>query len=179
MSPSNGSFLNYSSNVPYGPSNYQVKIEKLLSDFDSHQENRLSSLVTQIKQQQDKVINKINTLRKVVSNKFGNAPTRDIAKNSMVHANVVSHNHQESGVPPNKRIIKNSSKLFYPKYQAHSSLGEENRNSFSPKRVHFVNTITIVKNEDKPKETGYSESSAIDSDDPNFVVEDVKMVEKE
>ncbi|GKC93111.1 hypothetical protein Tco_1158553 [Tanacetum coccineum] len=71
----------------------------------------------------------------------------------MVHANVVSHNHQESGAPPNKRIIKNSSKLFYPKYQAQSSLGEENGNSFSLKRVHFVNTITIVKKEDELKKT--------------------------
>ncbi|GJY39383.1 hypothetical protein Tco_0425747 [Tanacetum coccineum] len=71
----------------------------------------------------------------------------------MVHANVVSHDHQDSKVFPNKRIIRSPSKLFSPKYQAQSSLGEEN----------FVNKITIVRNEDEPKETKILEYCAIDS----------------
>ncbi|GJX50075.1 hypothetical protein Tco_0276920 [Tanacetum coccineum] len=178
-SPSNGSFSTYSSNVPYGPPNYHAKIKRVLSNFDYHQENRLSSLRTQLKQQQDEVINKINTLWKVVSDKFDNATTRDIDKNSMVHANVVSHNHQESRAPPNKGIIKNPSKLFSPKYQAQSSLGEENGNSSSSKRVYFVNTITIVRKEDEPKGTRILKSNAIESENRNFAVEDDKMIEKE
>ncbi|GKB01148.1 hypothetical protein Tco_0829192 [Tanacetum coccineum] len=60
----NGSFSTYSSNVPHGSSNYQSKIKGVLFDFDSHQENRLSSIGTQLKQQQDEVIIKINTLWK-------------------------------------------------------------------------------------------------------------------
>ncbi|GJV66821.1 hypothetical protein Tco_1482330 [Tanacetum coccineum] len=68
----------------------------------------LSSLGTQLKKQQDEVINKINTLWKVVLEKFDNAPTHGIAKNSMVQANVVSHDPQGSGELPNKGIIKNS-----------------------------------------------------------------------
>ncbi|GKD63226.1 hypothetical protein Tco_1305334, partial [Tanacetum coccineum] len=52
-----------------------------------------------------------------------------------------------------KGIIKCPSKLLSPKYQAQPSLGDEGRNSSSPKRVHFVNTITIIRKEDEPKET--------------------------
>ncbi|GJZ21654.1 hypothetical protein Tco_0558693 [Tanacetum coccineum] len=78
----------------------------------------------------------------------------------------------------NKEIIKILSKLFSLRYQAQSSLGEENRNS-SPKRVHFVNIITIVRKEDEPKETEILESCAKDTDDCNLVVEAEKTIEKE
>nr|GEV71321.1 MAK10-like protein [Tanacetum cinerariifolium] len=83
------------------------------------EESQLSRLVTQLKKQQDEVINKINTSWKVVSEKLDNAPTRDIVKNSMVYANVVSHDHQDSEAIPNKGIIKIPSKLFSHKCQAH------------------------------------------------------------
>ncbi|GJS43863.1 hypothetical protein Tco_0568906 [Tanacetum coccineum] len=62
-SPRNGSFSTYSSN-------YQTKLEKALIDFDSHQEKRLSSLRTQLGQQQDDMISKINLLWKTVSEKL-------------------------------------------------------------------------------------------------------------
>ncbi|GJV43645.1 hypothetical protein Tco_1428181 [Tanacetum coccineum] len=65
----------------------QTKLERVLSDFDSHQEKRLSSLGTQLKQQQDDVINKINTLWKVVSKKCNNAPAHDNAGDSMARVN--------------------------------------------------------------------------------------------
>ncbi|GJW33152.1 MAK10-like protein [Tanacetum coccineum] len=55
--------------------------------FDSHQEKRLSSLGTQLKQQQDDVINKINTLWMVVSEKFDNTPAHDNAGDSMARVN--------------------------------------------------------------------------------------------
>ncbi|GJU36073.1 hypothetical protein Tco_1184427 [Tanacetum coccineum] len=57
----------------------------------------------------------------------------------------------ENRAPQNKGI-KNPSKLLSPKYQSQSSLGEQNGSSSSPKRVHFFNTITIIRKEDKPKE---------------------------
>ncbi|GKB86850.1 hypothetical protein Tco_0959122 [Tanacetum coccineum] len=82
----------------------------------------------------------------------------------MVHANVVSYNHQENGALLNKGIIKSPSKPLFPKYQAQSSLREEDGNSSSPKRVHFVNTITIIKQEDEPKEAKSLELNAIESD---------------
>ncbi|GKD44845.1 hypothetical protein Tco_1269490 [Tanacetum coccineum] len=78
-SPQNGSFSTYSSNMPSGPSSYQTKLERVLKDFDSHQEKRL---------------------------KIDNAPTRDIAKDSMACVNAVSHDHLGNGAPPNKGIKK-------------------------------------------------------------------------
>ncbi|GKE25891.1 hypothetical protein Tco_1441275 [Tanacetum coccineum] len=50
--------------MPSGPSSYQIKLERVLNDFDSHQEKRLSILGIQLKQQQDEVINKINIIWK-------------------------------------------------------------------------------------------------------------------
>ncbi|GKC21452.1 zinc finger, CCHC-type containing protein [Tanacetum coccineum] len=152
-----------------------VKAISLPQDVPS----RLSSLGTQLKQQQDEIINKINILCKIVSDKLDNTPTRDILKKFVGHSNVVSHNYQEDGAHPNKGIIKDPSKLFSPKYQAQSSVGEQNRNSSSGKRVQFVNTITIMRKEDEPKETRVLESSAVDNEDRNFVVEDKGTVEKE
>ncbi|GJY77141.1 hypothetical protein Tco_0482257 [Tanacetum coccineum] len=43
-------------------SNYKTKLKKALIDFGAHQEKRLSSLRTQIEQQQDDMISKINLL---------------------------------------------------------------------------------------------------------------------
>ncbi|GKB52054.1 hypothetical protein Tco_0902807 [Tanacetum coccineum] len=54
-SPRNGSISTHSSN-------YQMKLEKALDDFDSYQEKRLSHLKTQLEQQQDDMIRKINLL---------------------------------------------------------------------------------------------------------------------
>ncbi|GJS40499.1 hypothetical protein Tco_0565542 [Tanacetum coccineum] len=120
-SPQNGSFSTYSSNVPHGSSNYQSKIERVLLDFDSHQENR----------------------------EWGTSEQR---------------NYQES------------IHLLSPKYQAQSSLGKEGRDSSSPKRVHFVNTITIIKKEDEHKETKPLELNAIESGNRDL---DEKIVEIE
>ncbi|GJU52809.1 hypothetical protein Tco_1226523 [Tanacetum coccineum] len=90
-SPQNGSFSTYSSN-------HQTKLERVLSDFDSHQEKRLSSLGTQLKQQQDDVINKINTLWKVISEKFDNAPAHDNVGDFMARVNAISVYHPESTI---------------------------------------------------------------------------------
>ncbi|GJY88437.1 hypothetical protein Tco_0503065 [Tanacetum coccineum] len=70
----NGSFSTYLSS-------YQTKLEKALIDFDSHQEKRLSSLRTQLGQQQDDMISKINLLWKAVSKKLDDVPIRDTAGN--------------------------------------------------------------------------------------------------
>nr|GFA13730.1 hypothetical protein [Tanacetum cinerariifolium] len=51
-----------------------MKHEKALGDFDSHQEKRLSHLRTQLEQQRDDMIRKINLLWKTVSKKLNNAP---------------------------------------------------------------------------------------------------------
>ncbi|GKD27067.1 hypothetical protein Tco_1233281 [Tanacetum coccineum] len=51
-------------------SSYQIKLEKAILDFDSNQEKRLSHLRTQLRQQQDDMIGKINLLWKIVSKKL-------------------------------------------------------------------------------------------------------------
>ncbi|GJS24414.1 zinc finger, CCHC-type containing protein [Tanacetum coccineum] len=65
----NGLFFTYSSS-------YQMKLEKALINFDSHQERRLSSLRAQLGQQQDNMISKINLLWKAVSEKLDDTPAQ-------------------------------------------------------------------------------------------------------
>ncbi|GJW44779.1 hypothetical protein Tco_0073578 [Tanacetum coccineum] len=65
--PRNSPFSAYSSS-------YQMKIEKALIDFDSHQEKRLSSLRTQLGQQQDDMISNINLLWKAISESLMTLP---------------------------------------------------------------------------------------------------------
>ncbi|GJW55772.1 hypothetical protein Tco_0099857 [Tanacetum coccineum] len=72
---------------------YQTRLERVLSDFDSRLEKILSSLGTQLKQQHDDVINKINTLCKVIFDRFDNTPARNTAGDSMAHMN-------KTGTPP-------------------------------------------------------------------------------
>ncbi|GJZ07661.1 MAK10-like protein [Tanacetum coccineum] len=61
-------------------SNYQMNLEKALINFDSHQEKRLSSLRTQLRQQQDDMISKINLLWKTVSEKLYDTPIHNTAR---------------------------------------------------------------------------------------------------
>ncbi|GKC64271.1 hypothetical protein Tco_1096869 [Tanacetum coccineum] len=68
------------------------ELEKALIDFDSHQEKRLSSLRTQLGQQQDDMISKINLLWKVVSEKLDYTPIRDTAGNPAAQMNFTSTN---------------------------------------------------------------------------------------
>ncbi|GJU11430.1 hypothetical protein Tco_1133826 [Tanacetum coccineum] len=86
----------------------------------------------------------------------------------------------ESGTPPSKGI-KSTSKLLSPKYQSQSSLGEQNRNSSSPTRVHFINTITILSKEDEPRETGIVKPDTKDNDHDTIVKveEESKELEEE
>ncbi|GKD98321.1 hypothetical protein Tco_1382218 [Tanacetum coccineum] len=78
---------------------YQTRLERVLSDFDSRQEKRLSSLGTQLRQQQDDVINKINTLCKVVSKRFDNMPARNTIADSMARVNAISIGHLKKDAP--------------------------------------------------------------------------------
>nr|GEW42835.1 hypothetical protein [Tanacetum cinerariifolium] len=55
--------------------------------------------------------------------------------------------------------IKIPSKLLSLKYISQSSVIEQNKNSLSLKRVHFVNSIVVLIKEDEPKEEGNVEPS--------------------
>ncbi|GJR26494.1 hypothetical protein Tco_1102726 [Tanacetum coccineum] len=70
-----------------------MKLEKALDDFDSHQEKRLSHLRTQLEQQQDDMIGKINLLWKTISEKLYDAPVPESAGDSMASKNIASISH--------------------------------------------------------------------------------------
>ncbi|GKE44057.1 hypothetical protein Tco_1471341 [Tanacetum coccineum] len=75
-SPQNGSISTHSSS-------YQMKRGKALLDFDSHQERRLSHLRTQLGQQHDDMIGKINLLWKTISENLDDVSILENAGNSM------------------------------------------------------------------------------------------------
>ncbi|GJT66015.1 hypothetical protein Tco_1017495 [Tanacetum coccineum] len=59
----------------------------MMSDFDSHKEKWLSSLRTQLQQQQDDMSNKLNTLWKICSEKFNIDLARGHNTNNATHVN--------------------------------------------------------------------------------------------
>ncbi|GJT60409.1 hypothetical protein Tco_1003942 [Tanacetum coccineum] len=132
-------------------SNYQMKLEKALTNFDSHQEKRLSSLRTQIGQQQDDIIGKINLLWKTVSKKLNDAPISKSAGNSMALENIASITDIERE-ELRRKGIKSPSKLFSPKYLSLASIIELNKNPSAPKCVYFINLIVILSKESEAKE---------------------------
>ncbi|GKE32406.1 hypothetical protein Tco_1451728 [Tanacetum coccineum] len=134
---------------------YQVKLERTLIEFDSHQERRLSSLGAQLGRQQDDLINKINILWKVFSEKPNDTSTRDTIGNSIAHMNVMSTD-QIMKEELQSKGIKSPSKLLYPEYLSQASQEEQNRKPSSIKRVHFINSMT-TKVEEKVEEESKDE----------------------
>ncbi|GJV14649.1 MAK10-like protein [Tanacetum coccineum] len=140
---------------------YQIKLEKALLDFNSHQEKRLSHLKTQLGQQQDDMIEKINLLWKTISKKLNDTSSPENAKNSMAPKNitVISYDEREE---LRKNGIKSPSKLLSPKYLSPASIKELNKNPSSPKRVHFVNSIVILSTDSDTEEEDVSSTNACD-----------------
>ncbi|GKC68764.1 MAK10-like protein [Tanacetum coccineum] len=114
-------------------------------------QKRLSSLRTQLGQQQDDMLSKINLLWKDVSEKLDDLPIRDTARNPTSQMNLTSTND------PTK----------------------QNRNPSSPKRVHFVNSIVILNREDEAKEEGNVKSSTTEYKDHEIIVESEEEFEEE
>ncbi|GJY17761.1 hypothetical protein Tco_0389252 [Tanacetum coccineum] len=142
--PQNGSISVYSSS-------YQMRLEKALLDFNSNQEKRLSHLRTQLEQQQDDMIGKINILWKTVSEKLNDVSTPENAGNSMAPKSIAAISHTERE-ELRKKGIKSPSKLFSPKYLSPASIKELNKNPSTPKRVHFVNSIVILSKDSDTEE---------------------------
>ncbi|GJS81159.1 hypothetical protein Tco_0747700 [Tanacetum coccineum] len=130
---------------------YQMKLEKAILDFDSNQEKRLSHLRTQLGQQQDDMIGKINLLWKTVSEKLNDVSTPENIGNSISHKSIaaISHDKREE---LRKKGIKSPSKLFSPKYLSPASIKELNKNPSAPKHVYFVNSIVILSKDNDTKE---------------------------
>ncbi|GJZ25411.1 hypothetical protein Tco_0569664 [Tanacetum coccineum] len=172
-------FVDYASSRTDGTrSSYQTKLDKALIDFKSHQEKRLSSLRTQLRQQQDDMISKINLLWKAISKKLDDTPIRYTAGNPAAQMNFTSTNDPTREELQGKRI-KSPSKLLSPKYLSQSSLAEQNRNPSSLKRVYFVNSIVILNKEDEAKEEGNVKTSTTEYEDHEMTVESEEEFEEE
>ncbi|GJT65604.1 hypothetical protein Tco_1017084 [Tanacetum coccineum] len=128
-----------------------MRLENTLLDFNSNQEKRLSHLRTQLGQQQDEMIGKINLLWKTVSEKLNDVSTLENTGNSMAHKSIaaISHDKREE---LRKKGIKSLSKLFSPKYLSPASIKELNKNPLAPKRIHFVNSIVILSKDSDTEE---------------------------
>ncbi|GJY33769.1 hypothetical protein Tco_0418238 [Tanacetum coccineum] len=141
-----------------GKSN-QIKPEKSLLDFDSNKEERLSHLRTQLEQQQDYMIGKINLLWKTVSEILNDTSPPKNTGNSIAPKSITAISHDEKE-ELRKKGIKRPSKLLSPKYLSPASIEELNKNPLSPKRVHFVNLIVMLSIDSNTKEEDDSSTNA-------------------
>ncbi|GJR98348.1 hypothetical protein Tco_0270522 [Tanacetum coccineum] len=74
--------------------------------------------------------------------------------------------HRELLVVPTQYYMKNPEQAFVEYASSRTDkAGEQNRNPSSPKRVHFVNSIIILNNEDEAKEEGSVKSSVTENKD--------------
>ncbi|GJR52338.1 hypothetical protein Tco_1402859 [Tanacetum coccineum] len=147
--------------ISFHSSSYQMKLEKALLDFDSNQEKKLSHLRTQLEQQQDDMIGKINFLWKNVSEKINSLSTHENAGNPTASKSItaISHDKREE---LRKKGIKSPSKFLSLKYISLASIKELNKNPSAPKRVHFVNSIVIRSTNSDTKEDDDSSTNACD-----------------
>ncbi|GJV80533.1 zinc finger, CCHC-type containing protein [Tanacetum coccineum] len=154
---------------------YQIKLEKALLDFDSNQEKTLSHLRTQLEQQHDDMIGKINLLWKTVSEKLNDASPPKNAGNSMAPKSItaISHDKKEE---LRKKGIKSPSILLSLKYLSPASIKELNKNPLSLKRVHFINSIVILSTdndkEEDEMETDMEVEEVIEEEDSEFKTND-------
>ncbi|GJS22772.1 hypothetical protein Tco_0451404 [Tanacetum coccineum] len=128
-----------------------MKLERALLDFDSNQERRVSHLRTQIGQQQDDMIGKINLIWKTVSEKLNDVSTLKNAENSMAPKSITAISHVERE-ELRKKGIKSPSKLFSLKYLSPTSIKELNKNLSALKSIHFINSIVVLSKDKEAKE---------------------------
>ncbi|GJW20158.1 hypothetical protein Tco_0030780 [Tanacetum coccineum] len=124
------------------------------------------------------MIGKINLLWKTISEKLDDTPIRDTAGNPATQMNFTSTNDPTREELRGKGF-KSPSKLLSPKYLSQTSLAEQNRNTSSPKRVHFVNSIVILNKEDEAKEEGDVKTSTTEYEDHEMTVESEEEFEEE
>ncbi|GKB99170.1 hypothetical protein Tco_0985307 [Tanacetum coccineum] len=107
------------------------------------------------------MIGKINLLWKTVSEKLNDASSSETAGNSMVPKSIaaISYDEREELI---KKGIKSPSKFLSPKYHSPASIKELNKNSSSPKRVHFINSIVILSTDSDTEEEDVSLTNTCD-----------------
>ncbi|GJR23125.1 hypothetical protein Tco_0971652, partial [Tanacetum coccineum] len=106
-------------------------------------------------QQQGEMTNKIDTFLKAINDRMTGALPSDTVKNLKLNINSTSLVLSARSYP-----------MEDPKCSSHihNSIHAIKMNSSSPKRVHFINTITILSKEDEPKETWIIKLDTNDND---------------
>ncbi|GKA46495.1 zinc finger, CCHC-type containing protein [Tanacetum coccineum] len=140
-------------------------------------EKKLSHLRTQLEQQQDDMIGKINLLWKTVSEMLNNVSTPENARNSMASKSIEAISHAEKE-ELRKNGIKSLSKLFSPKYLSLASIKELNKNLSALKRVHFVNSIIILSKDSDIEEEDVSSINVHEHDLGNMMRNKEEVKEK-
>ncbi|GJX31869.1 hypothetical protein Tco_0241724 [Tanacetum coccineum] len=175
------------------PNQHLKDFRKLVDSLDLDVANRertrlhtrLSKFEADFKQQQGEMTNKIDMFLKAINDRMTRALPSDTVKNPKLNVNFTSsvlsarsypiEDPQGSSRPLNSinaiifKGIKSPSKLLSRKYQSRSSLRKPIRNSSSPKRVHFINTITILSKEDELGETKIVKQDTKDNDHESIV----------
>nr|GEY03470.1 retrotransposon Orf1 [Tanacetum cinerariifolium] len=131
-----------------------MNLEKALTDFDSRQEKRLSSPRTQLGQQQDDMIEKINLLWKTISEKLNDAAVSKFARNSMASKNIASISHIERE-KLRRKGIKSPSKLFSPNHNITKEGNEEVKEVIDEEEREVVTdeeVEEILKDEEEEEE---------------------------
>ncbi|GJX69679.1 zinc finger, CCHC-type containing protein [Tanacetum coccineum] len=136
-----------------------------LDDFDSHQEKRLSSLRTQLGQQQDDMIGKINLLWKTISEKLNDAPIPESTGNSMASENIASISHI-------KREELRRKGIKSPSYKESEAKEGEIMTDITPEHDHNI----TKEAKEEVKEVIDEEESEIETDEE---VEEILEEEEE
>ncbi|GJV25870.1 hypothetical protein Tco_1378565 [Tanacetum coccineum] len=125
--PRNGSFSTYSSS-------YQTKLEKALIDFDSHEEKRLSSLRTQLGQQQDDMIKQ---------NRNHSSPKRVHFVNSIVSLNKEDEAKEEGNVKTGKTEYEDNEMTVESEEEFEEEIKDEIEEEEEDSPKHFDTFSTI------------------------------------
>nr|GEY09634.1 zinc finger, CCHC-type [Tanacetum cinerariifolium] len=148
----------------------------LVSSFMASRDARLSKFEANFKQQQGEMTNKIDTFLKAINDRMTRALPSDMVKNPKLNVNftylVLSARSNPMEDPQCSSHIYNSINAIKMCSTYNIRLTNEpdirnspiTTNSSSLKRVHSINTITILSKEDKPRETWIVKPNTKDND---------------
>ncbi|GJV08966.1 hypothetical protein Tco_1346622 [Tanacetum coccineum] len=119
-----------------------------------------------------------NNKVRVFSEKLDDTSTRDTAGDIMAYVNAASTDQIKKEELRSKGI-KSPYKLLSLKYLSQTSLEEQNRIPSSPKRVHFIKYVIILRKEDEVREKENVNSNATQYNDHEMTAKAKENVEEE
>ncbi|GJT32782.1 hypothetical protein Tco_0923201 [Tanacetum coccineum] len=138
-----------------------MKLEKALLDFESHKERRLSHLRTQLGQQHDDMIGKIDLLWKTVFEKLNDVFTPENAGNSMAPKSIAAISQVERE-ELKKKGIKSPSKF------KDSDTEEEDISSTNAREHDLENEESERETEEEVAEVFDDETEEEEDDDTKY-----------